>query len=158
MLLFAMAIGGVGLAALGEKAHLRALREQEAELRFRGDEIARAIASYVDAGPAGSRALPGTVDELLEDRRTGRPVRHLRQWRGDPLGGEWIWLHPGDAGCGAPVPRPDRAQGLVGVRSSSTRLLLRRTTDKPAMACELLFHFQHGSGGKAPFPSPNGSS
>ena len=139
LLLFAMAIGGIGLAALGEQARQRALREQEAELRFRGEEIARAIASYVDAGPVGSRPLPRTVDDLLEDRRSGRPVRHLRQLRSDPLGGGWVWLAPGEAGCTGAAPRMPRAPGLVGVRSGSTRLLLRNAGDKPVMACDLTF-------------------
>ncbi len=150
LLLFAMTIGGIGLAALGELARQRALREQEAELAFRGADIARAIASYVDAGPAGARALPRSVDELLEDRRSGRVVRHLRQLQGDPLselpGGDWVWLAPGESGCSAP---PRRGQGpsplplgLSAVRSSSMRALLKRESQATVLACDLVFRHE----------------
>ena len=81
LLLFAMAMGGVGLAALGEQARHRALREQEDELAFRGTEIARAIASYVAAGPVGSRTLPRTVDDLLEDRIKRGFDTLIRPWQ-----------------------------------------------------------------------------
>lgn len=139
LLLFALAAGGIGLAALGEQARQRALREQEAELWFRGEEIARAIASYADAGPPGSHQLPRSVDDLLDDRRSGRTVRHLRQLRSDPLGGDWVWLSPGDGGCSAP-PRATRPLPMLsGVRSSSARPLLRRSSDKPQAACDQLF-------------------
>lgn len=146
MLLFAMTIGGIGLAALGELARQRALREQEAELAFRGADIARAIASYVDAGPAGARALPRSVDELLEDRRSGRVVRHLRQLQGDPLserpGGDWVWLAPGESGCSAPPRRGPMPLGLSAVRSSSTRALLKRESQATVLACDLVFRHE----------------
>lgn len=139
LLLFAMVIGGIGLSALGEQARQRALRDQEVELQFRGEEIARAIASYVDAGPGASRALPASIEDLLEDRRSGHVVRHLRQWRPDPLGGRWRLLGPGEAGCSVPA-RPDgRAVGLSGVRSDSRRPLLRRERDEPQLACDKVF-------------------
>lgn len=146
LLLFAMVIGGIGLAALGEQARQRALREQEAELAFRGAEIARAIASYVEVSPAGSRALPPSVDALLEDRRSGRVVRHLRQLRADPLGGpsggDWVWLAPGERGCSAPPARAAAAPGLSAVRSASTRPLLKRDSKDPKPACDLLFRHE----------------
>lgn len=143
LLLFILAIGGIGLAALGEQARTRALREQEAELQFRGAEIARAIASYVDASPAGSRTLPRSVDDLLEDRRSGRPVRHLRQLRADPVGGgDWVWLAPGDGGCGSPARRDPATAGLAAVRSASPRLLFRREGDKAQPACEQIFRHE----------------
>lgn len=142
LLLFAMVIGGIGLAALGEQARQRALREQEAELAFRGAEIARAIASYVEASPAGSRALPPSVDALLEDRRSGRVVRHLRQLRADPLGGDWMWLAPGEHGCSAPPARATATPGLSAVRSASTRPLLKRDGKDPKPACDLLFRHE----------------
>lgn len=141
LLLFALVIGGIGLAAVGEQARTRALREQEAELAFRGAEIARAIASYADAGPAGSHALPRGVDELLEDRRSGRVVRHLRQLRADPLGAGWVWLAPGERGCSAP-PRSGTTAGLSAVRSASARLLLRREGREAQAACDLLFRHE----------------
>ena len=140
LLLFAMVIGGIGLAALGEQARTRALREQEAELAFRGAEIARAIASYADASPAGSRALPRGIDDLLEDRRSGRVVRHLRQLRAEPLGGDWVWLAVGEGGCNA--PRGPTTLGLSAVRSSSTRALLKRESNAAKTACDLVFRHE----------------
>ena len=142
LLLFAMTIGGIGLAALGELSRQRALREQEAELAFRGAEIARAIASYVDAGPAGARALPLSVDELLEDRRSGRVVRHLRELRGDPVAGDWVWLTPGETGCSAPARRSQTTLGLSAVRSSSRRALLKREGQGALLACDLVFRHE----------------
>lgn len=142
LLLFALAIGGIGLAALGEQARQRALREQEAELQFRGAEIAAAIASYVDADPSGNRQLPRDVSDLLEDRRSGRIVRHLRQWRPEPLGGTWVLLGPGEGGCAAGAPPSRTAVGVSGVRSDSVRPLLRRDGDAPKRACDRVFHHQ----------------
>ena len=152
LLLFAIALGGIGLAALGEQARLRQQREQEAELMFSGAQIARAIASYRAASPAGSRALPGSIDDLLEDRRSGRPVRHLRQVYRDPLApagdaarrdGGWEWLPPGAGGCGsASHPAP----GITAVRSRSTRELLRRGDKERLRACELIFRHEAFAG------------
>jgi type II secretory pathway pseudopilin PulG len=142
LLLFVLVIGGIGLSALGEVARQRAWREQEAELQFRGTEIASAIASYVDASPGTSRTLPARIDDLLEDRRSGRVVRHLRQWRPDPLGGRWVLLAPGEGGCSASLRPAGQAIGISGVRSDSRRLLLRREGDEAKPACELVFHHQ----------------
>lgn len=142
LLLFALALGGVGLAALGEQARHRALREQEAELAFRGAEIARAMASYVEASPAGSRTLPRTVDDLLEDRRSGRIVRHLRQLRDDPLGAGWVWLAPNEGGCSRSRSPGARGSGLAGVRSASQRPLIKRQGDEPLAACDLVFRHE----------------
>lgn len=156
LLLFMLVIGGIGLAALGEQARQRALREQEAELAFRGAEIASAIASYVDASPGGSRALPRSVDDLLEDRRSGRVVRHLRQLRPDPIGDGWVWLAPGEGGCsGAPRNAP-RSLGVAGVRSSGERLLLRRDGPQARPACDWLF--QHEAHALAPRAAQAASS
>lgn len=142
LLLFALALGSAGLAAVGEHARQRTLREQEAELDFRGAEIARAIAAYADASPAGSRSLPRSVDDLLEDRRAGRAVRHLRQLRSDPLGSGWVWLAPGESGCSQAPPRGAQALGIAGVRSASSRPLLRRAGDAPKPACDLVFRHE----------------
>lgn len=137
-----LVIGGIGLAALGEQARQRALREQEAELAFRGAEIASAIASYVDASPGGSRTLPRSIDDLLEDRRSGRVVRHLRQLRPDPIGVGWIWLAPGEGGCSGTPRAGPQALGLAGVRSSGDRLLLRRDGPQAMQACDWVFRHE----------------
>jgi type II secretory pathway pseudopilin PulG len=129
-------LGGVALAALGEREQTRQQREREAELRFRGEAIAAALARYAQATPLGHLPLPQNLDELLTDRRFPKPQRHLRQLYADPFTGRPDWepvmgeaaivtddsaaLPPGDAGHAPPV----KGAGIVGVRSRSTRPLL----------------------------------
>ena len=142
LLLFAITLGGIGIAAIGEQARLRMQREREAELMFRGKELARAIASYLDAGPAGSRSAPQTVDDLLDDHRSGRSVHHLRKLYIDPLTGkaDWTWLKLGEQGCGVPPDgRAPSPPGLAAVASSSTQPLLKRGGSERRLACELVF-------------------
>lgn len=91
LLLIALAVGGAGLAALGERWSLQAQREREAELVFRGEAIRQAIDSYRAATPEGQPDLPKTLDELLEDRRQPQPVRYLRRLYADPFSGRADW-------------------------------------------------------------------
>jgi type II secretory pathway pseudopilin PulG len=91
-LLFVVALGGVALAALGQRQQTLQQREREAELRFRGAAIASAIASYVRASPAGAtHSLPQRLEDLLEDRRSGALQRHLRRLYVDPFTGRADW-------------------------------------------------------------------
>lgn len=101
LLLFVLALGGIGLAALGERASLQVQRDKEAELRFRGQAIARAIASYWQATPGPVKQYPRSFDELLEDRRGLVPQRHLRQVYADPFTGRPDWVL-----VAAPPPAP----------------------------------------------------
>ena len=108
LLLFALAIGGAGLAALGGAWATATQRGKEAELLFRGGEFSRAFASYQRSTPAGVSAFPGSLEELLDDRRAALPARHLRRLYADPF--------TGSADCVAArrraYPRP--AQPLAG--------------------------------------------
>lgn len=126
-LLFALALGGVALAALGEQETMRQQREREAELRFRGEAIAAALGRYAATTPLGHLPLPQRLDELLADRRFPRPQRHLRQLYDDPFTGRPDWepvlgqagVATSDEGAAsAPV-----GSGIVGVRSRSPRRL-----------------------------------
>jgi type II secretory pathway pseudopilin PulG len=124
-LLFALALGGVGLAALGEREQTRQQREREAELRFRGEAIAAALGRYAAATPLGQLPLPQRLDELLNDRRFPKPQRHLRQLYDDPFTGRPDWepvlgqaVASGEAAASAPA-----RSGIVGVRSRSSRRL-----------------------------------
>lgn len=147
LLLFAITLGGISLAALGEQAKVRMQREREAELMFRGKALKQAISSYLAASPAGSRAPPQTVDDLLDDRRSGRSVRHLRKLYLDPFTGaaDWRWLQPGQLPCGASSqPAADtqnsaRALGVAGVASASTQQLMQSGAAARRLACELVF-------------------
>jgi type II secretory pathway pseudopilin PulG len=91
-LLLVLAAGGAGLAALGERANTAVQRERETELAFRGGEIARAIAAYWAATPGPAKALPESLQDLLEDRRGPHVVRHLRRLYVDPFTGEVDWV------------------------------------------------------------------
>ena len=113
-LLFALAVGAAGLAALGERASMAVQRERETELMFRGQQIASAIAAYRAASPNGTQQFPAALKDLLEDRRSERPMHHLRQLYADPFTGQPDWvLVLGDA---------DR---IAGVHSRSNALALR---------------------------------
>ncbi|MCV2354915.1 type II secretion system GspH family protein [Paucibacter sp. B2R-40] len=90
-LLFMVALGGVALAALGQRQQLVQQREREAELRFRGEAIAKAIGGYMRASPAGANSLPQRLEDLLEDRRSGTVQRHLRRLYADPFTGRADW-------------------------------------------------------------------
>ncbi|MDC8771007.1 type II secretion system protein [Roseateles albus] len=90
-LLFVVALGGVALASLGQRQQTVQQREREAELRFRGEAIARAIESYVRSSPGDTKALPQRLEELLEDRRSGTVRRHLRRLYLDPFTGRADW-------------------------------------------------------------------
>lgn len=127
-LLFVLALGGVALAALGERETTRQQREREAELRFRGEAIAAALGRYAERTPAGHLPLPQRLDDLLADRRFPKAQRHLRQLYADPFTGKPDWelvlgqavvAAEGDGAASAPT-----ASGIVGVRSASQRRLL----------------------------------
>lgn len=107
-LLGVIALSGAALASLGTAWSTAAQREREAELRFRGEQIRLAIGRYRASGP--QRQWPGALSDLLEDRRSGEPVHHLRRLWTDPFTGRPDWEL-----IGGPPP-----QGFRGVRSRST--------------------------------------
>ncbi len=133
LLLFLLAIGGAGLAVVGERQQALVQREREAELRFRGEAIARAIQRYAEQGPPGQAVLPTHLEALLEDRRGPRIQRPLRQIYADPFTGKPDWelvyglapLKAADPADGAPAAEGGGVplRGIVGVRSRSTRRL-----------------------------------
>jgi type II secretory pathway pseudopilin PulG len=84
-------------------------REREEQLLFAGGEFRRAIASYYNTlPPGGVRALPQSLEVLLDDERFVKPVHHLRRLYTDPFTGKADWQ----------VIR--NAQGIVGVSSKSS--------------------------------------
>jgi type II secretory pathway pseudopilin PulG len=126
LLLFVLTLGGVALAALGEREQTRQQREREAELRFRGEAIAAALGRYAEATPVGHLPLPQRLEDLLADRRFPKPQRHLRQLYVDPFTGQPDWeLVMGQAavavGSEGSAVATSTANGIVGVRSRSTR-------------------------------------
>jgi type II secretory pathway pseudopilin PulG len=113
-LLFVLALTGAGLAGLGEQWQLRAQREREAELLFRGGEIARALQAFASRAEVGERRPARQLDELLVDERGPRPVHHLRRLYGDPFTGAADWR----------LER-DEAGAIAGLASSATVPALR---------------------------------
>jgi type II secretory pathway pseudopilin PulG len=108
MLLWWVALSGLMLAALSQSWVIDARRAREAELIWRGEQFRLALEAYASVPVTeGASRLPTRLEDLLEDRRTGVPQRHLRRiWR-DPLTGraQWGLVREGD--------------GIVGVHSLS---------------------------------------
>lgn len=121
-LLLLVALSGGLLAAVGERTQQALHREREQELLFRGSQIRAAIEQYRQATP--ERSLPPSLDDLLVDTRSGRPVHHLRRRFTDPFTGRFDWvpiaapaapLDPGSGPGSATGPVP----ALAGVHSRS---------------------------------------
>lgn len=105
----------LGATALIDLQRTQAQREKEAQLLFVGDQFRRAIKSYYSTMPAGkSRALPRSLDDLLEDPRFSVPIRHLRRFYVDPMTGQPDWVLVQGAG------------GVLGIHSRSTANTFKR--------------------------------
>lgn len=106
--LLLIALIGMGLAAAGTLWRTDSQRARETELLFVGGQYRQAIRSYYQLDPTVPR-LPQSIEELLEDNRRPKAVRHLRRAYRDPLtGGELALLRA-----------PDK-KGIVGVASRAT--------------------------------------
>lgn len=90
--LMTVAMMGVGLALAAEVYSTALRREQEAELLSIGRQFQRALASYYNVpGVGGIGEYPTSFDDILEDRRTVVPRRHLRKVFTDPVTGKAEW-------------------------------------------------------------------
>ena len=121
-LLFAVALSGVALAAIGERATVATQRDKEAELEFRGEAIRHAIAAYWQASPGETKALPRTLQELTEDRRGPVAIRHLRRVYDDPFTGASDWE----------LLRGPDGEGIIGVHSRSAQVAYKVVGMPPA--------------------------
>jgi type II secretory pathway pseudopilin PulG len=90
-LLILIALMGIGLALAGTVWHTAVQREKERELLFIGDQFRAAIAGFYESSPGGVKKFPGSLEDLLEDRRYPTAKRHLRRIYRDPMtdGTEW---------------------------------------------------------------------
>lgn len=118
-LLIAIAVLGIGLAAIGSVWHTASQREREAELLFVGEQFQRAIRSYFERSPEAGKTYPKALGDLLEDRRSGSIVRHLRKVYVDPMMGTKEW---------GLVKQPDGR--IIGVHSLAATPVFR-TSDLP---------------------------
>ncbi|HNO74890.1 hypothetical protein [Nitrosomonas mobilis] len=91
--LFATLLAGVMLAAAGEVWQTTSQREKELELLFIGDQFRLAITSYHDAAQVttATSRYPETLEQLLEDKRGPKPLRHLRKIFFDPMTNSFEW-------------------------------------------------------------------
>ena len=108
-LIFVLAVVAAGLAAIAQPVSLAVRRDREAELAFRGNEIARALTSYWAATPGSAKQLPTSLADLLEDRRGPRPLHHLRRIYADPFTGlaDWVLVTTDDGRISAVHSRSD---------------------------------------------------
>jgi type II secretory pathway pseudopilin PulG len=126
-LLFLIAMGAAGLAAIGERWSTAMQRDRERELVFRGREIARAIAAYRAASDAGPPRWPTGLADLVEDRRGTQPRRHLRRVYVDPFTdkSDWVPLLAEDGGWRGVHSRADLPAMLrIGVEAADRPMRL----------------------------------
>lgn len=114
-MLFALAMFGIGLAAVGEAWSTATQREREEELIQIGQAYVRAISTYFAQAPGTAKSYPPTLQDLVEDRRFVGVRRHLRKIYLDPVGkgAEWGLVKAADG-------------GIAGVYSLSEKATLRR--------------------------------
>lgn len=110
LVLFWVAAGGVGLAALGTLWATARQHEDELELLYVGHQYRQAIGSYYQRGPGPTGGYPPTLDDLLKDPRTPAIARHLRRPYRDPITGSETW---------GLIQAP--GGGIMGVRSTSSK-------------------------------------
>jgi type II secretory pathway pseudopilin PulG len=97
--LLALALGGIALMAAVDVWSLARQRAREQELLFVGDQYRKAILRYYMSAPPGAgRALPASLEDLLEDDRYPVPVHHLRRLYPDPItdSAEWGVVRAGE--------------------------------------------------------------
>ena len=121
VMLFFVALTAAGLAALGQSWSNAAEREREAELVFRGNEIARAIASYAAASPdPAAQQFPRALEDLLVDQRGPKTRHHLRRLYLDPFTNAADWEL---------VPMAEGSDRFNAIHSRSPHPLLRAYKD-----------------------------
>ncbi len=126
VLIFLVALAmGAQVATIPAKSAL--IRNDEAELLFRGQAYIAAIESYHTA-IKGDKSLPQKLEDLLDDRRAGRR-RHIRRLYDEPLtGGAWKVLRTAEGGIhgvastapGAPRKKAFFPEGMARFASAKT--------------------------------------
>lgn len=114
---------GVALQQIDQAAQ----REREAQLLFVGKQFRQALASYYEKSPGGAKHFPRKLEELLQDNRFAKPVRHLRRIYADPMRADLSNNASGSNEAGWQLVR-DLRGGIVGVHSSSRQRPIRSVT------------------------------
>lgn len=114
--LFAVAMLGTALAAIGVTWSTMQRREKEQDLLFVGNEYRRAIASYYERTPGTIKRYPQNMNDLLKDNRHVSTLRHLRRRYNDPITNqaEWGIVRAADG-------------GIMGLYSLSAEVPFKRT-------------------------------
>jgi type II secretory pathway pseudopilin PulG len=89
--LVAIALMGLGLAAVSEVWVTSARRQKLVEFEWIGAQFARAIGSYYQSSPGAAKAYPASLQELIDDRRYVTTRRHLRTIYANPFTGKQDW-------------------------------------------------------------------
>jgi len=84
-LLLLLVLLGIGALAAAEVWASTRRHEREDELLWVGEQYRHAIESYWKMTPGARKALPASLDQLLDDDRFPNPVHHLRQAYRDPV-------------------------------------------------------------------------
>jgi type II secretory pathway pseudopilin PulG len=115
LVLFLVALVGLGLASVATVYTTLAKRERENQLLFVGQQFRDALESYAAQTPQGSVPFPKSLEELLRDPRYPVVKRHLRKLYVDPMTGTTDWGFERNA-----------AGGIVGVFSTARGAPLRQ--------------------------------
>lgn len=116
VLLFSIAILGIGLASTGVIWSTEARLAKQRELDFIGREFIQAIESYYNATPGEVKSYPLTVDELLTDRRFLFTKRHLRKIYVNPFSNSADWQYLREPGGGIHgISSPDKTLFSIAV-------------------------------------------
>jgi len=111
-LLVTVVVIGLMLTVVSRVWSVTEQRERETQLLFVGDQFRAAIGSYFASG----RQYPLSLDDLLDDKRSPIPRRHLRRLYFDPMTGATDWTL---------VTAP--TGGIMGVASKSMLTPIKRT-------------------------------
>ena len=117
-MLFALAIFGIALAALGVSWGAVSQREKENELIEVGTAYANAIAEYYMLSPGTNKAYPSKLEDLTDDKRFVGTMRHLRQVYPDPITNSLEWG----------LIKTANGDGITGVYSLSDKPTLHTRT------------------------------
>ncbi|WP_052321574.1 type II secretion system protein [Ralstonia sp. A12] len=119
-LLVGIVVFGIGLAKVGEWASQQKRREDERALRHTGADVVGAIKSYYYSSPSIPRAMPRSLEDLVDDKRFPVTRHHLRDVPFDPISRskDWGIVRAPDGGVtgiyskggGTPLPSVDAAQ------------------------------------------------
>lgn len=89
--LFMITLLGAGLALVGSSWSTERHRENEEELLFIGSQFIQAIGLYYERSPGGVKKYPGSLNDLIEDKRFPTIQRYLKKIYRDPMTLEQEW-------------------------------------------------------------------